>query len=348
MHYLRALRRHRDLTLTDVAMLTGIPARRLAEAEYGLSVLNYRERGAVATVFGLTDESLLIRMGGRKQPTARPLATDQAAAQVLMITAIAGTVAASTAQLAQRLNLPLDLPNFALPQVALVQEQAQPVVVRETTSSILPITMVVKAQAAEERRQEELAHQKVLARLLLEELPAPASETAQLLPETNGPTPALPAPRAPQFAMTEAGPQGCPVQPETGHVVMTQGYGVGSHAPAHVWGAVDLAVDGNGDGWAEPGSSWNAPIVATHAGTVRVTLESWPAGNHVWVTDSQTTWRTGYAHLAEVLVESGQTVEPGQVIGRVGSTGVASGPHLDYQVWNDKTNVDPTELVECK
>ncbi len=49
---------------------------------------------------------------------------------------------------------------------------------------------------------------------------------------------------------------------DRGAVVMTQGYGVGSHAPAHIWGAIDLAVDGDGDGSAEPGPSWGAALSA--------------------------------------------------------------------------------------
>jgi murein DD-endopeptidase MepM/ murein hydrolase activator NlpD len=129
--------------------------------------------------------------------------------------------------------------------------------------------------------------------------------------------------------------------------VITQGYGVGTHAPAHVWGAVDLAVDGNGDGIAEPGSSWYTPIVATHNGVVRVTLDSYPAGHHVWVMAPDGIWRTGYAHLAVVTVIDGQYVQAGDVIGLMGNTGFASGPHLDYQVWRGDENIDPTTLVGC-
>ncbi len=124
-------------------------------------------------------------------------------------------------------------------------------------------------------------------------------------------------------------PQGNPLAaPNT---VMTQGYGVGTHAPAHTWGAIDLAIDGNSDGRADPEASWNHPIYATHSGVITTTTNSWPAGNHVWVQNDY--YRTGYAHLAEFAVMDGQVVKPGDLIGYMGSSGQSSGPHLDYQIW---------------
>ena len=136
-------------------------------------------------------------------------------------------------------------------------------------------------------------------------------------------------------------PYGCPVRPSYGQVIVTQGYGVGSHAPAATWGAIDLAV--GTQGYATPNDSQGQPIVATHQGVARVTMGSWPGGNHVWIDGG--TWRTGYAHLQDVIVRTGEEVMPGQQIGTLGSTGMSSGPHLDYQVWRHGTNVDPTPFV---
>ncbi len=174
---------------------------------------------------------------------------------------------------------------------------------------------------------------------------APASAPAQPDPPPPPAAPAAPAdPGA--FGQGAGGPTGCPVVSAAGAVVMTQGYGVGTHAPAHIWGAIDLAVDGDGDGAAEPGPSWGATIVATHAGTVTATPNSHPAGNHVWVDDGAGL-RTGYSHLETIAVASGAWVEAGTPIGTLGSTGMSSGPHLDYQVWVNGVNVDPTGLVGC-
>lgn len=127
------------------------------------------------------------------------------------------------------------------------------------------------------------------------------------------------------------------------NAVITQGYGIGSHAPAQSWGAIDLALDGNGDGAADPDGTWGRPIYATHAGIITISPNSWPAGNHVWITNEA--YRTGYAHLQEFAVSNGQVVQRGDLIGYIGSTGMSSGPHLDYQIWQKQhgvwVNVDP-------
>ncbi len=52
-----------------------------------------------------------------------------------------------------------------------------------------------------------------------------------------------------------------------------------------------------------------------------------------------------FLHLSEVLVSVGDVVSPGDLIGRIGATGRASGPHLDWRMnWLDK-RVDPQPLA---
>jgi len=50
---------------------------------------------------------------------------------------------------------------------------------------------------------------------------------------------------------------------------------------------------------------------------------------------------TLYGHQSRILVTPGDTVEKGQLIGLVGSTGYSTGPHLHFEVRIDGTRVDP-------
>ena len=47
----------------------------------------------------------------------------------------------------------------------------------------------------------------------------------------------------------------------------------------------------------------------------------------------------------EVLVEEGQTVKAGDALGRIGSTGRSTGPHLHYEVRIDGEPVDPERFL---
>ncbi len=55
---------------------------------------------------------------------------------------------------------------------------------------------------------------------------------------------------------------------------------------------------------------------------------------------------TLYAHQQESLVQVGEMVASGQVIGNVGSTGRSTGPHLHWELWLNGVNVDPLQWVQ--
>lgn len=55
---------------------------------------------------------------------------------------------------------------------------------------------------------------------------------------------------------------------------------------------------------------------------------------------------TRHAHLSAVLVREGQQVRRGEAIGRVGSTGLSTGPHLHYEVFVRGRRRDPALLID--
>jgi murein DD-endopeptidase MepM/ murein hydrolase activator NlpD len=61
------------------------------------------------------------------------------------------------------------------------------------------------------------------------------------------------------------------------------------------------------------------------------------------VVDHGTGQKTRYAHLSATDVKAGDQVGAGQVIGRVGASGRATGAHLHFEVMNDGQATDPTD-----
>ena len=55
---------------------------------------------------------------------------------------------------------------------------------------------------------------------------------------------------------------------------------------------------------------------------------------------------TRYAHCSQILVKNGQIVKEGQLIGKVGATGVATGPHLHFEVRKNGKTQNPTSYVK--
>jgi murein DD-endopeptidase MepM/ murein hydrolase activator NlpD len=55
-------------------------------------------------------------------------------------------------------------------------------------------------------------------------------------------------------------------------------------------------------------------------------------------------YETLYMHLSSIAVRAGQRVAQGDVIGKVGMTGLATGPHLDYRIRRNGVYVNPLEI----
>jgi murein DD-endopeptidase MepM/ murein hydrolase activator NlpD len=85
-------------------------------------------------------------------------------------------------------------------------------------------------------------------------------------------------------------------------------------------------------------------VFSATEGTARTGYDPMGAGNFVSVAvDAHI--RVVYCHLSAFRVGSGQQVSPGQVIGLVGATGLATGPHVHLQVDVDGVPVDPTSFL---
>ncbi|MDR6969120.1 murein DD-endopeptidase MepM/ murein hydrolase activator NlpD [Flavobacterium arsenatis] len=81
------------------------------------------------------------------------------------------------------------------------------------------------------------------------------------------------------------------------------------------------------------------PIVTTASGVVEKTGYTAGNGNFVKVKHNST-YSTQYLHMSKILVRHGQRVSQGDVIGKVGSTGLATGPHVCYRFWKNGVQVD--------
>ena len=55
-------------------------------------------------------------------------------------------------------------------------------------------------------------------------------------------------------------------------------------------------------------------------------------------------YRTRYAHLSKILVRKGQLVQQRDIIGKVGATGLATGPHLHYEIIKDGHHINPEHI----
>lgn len=85
------------------------------------------------------------------------------------------------------------------------------------------------------------------------------------------------------------------------------------------------------------------PVRSVGDGVVQLAGHRGANGNYVKIRHNST-FTSGYLHLSQIAVAPGESVDQGETIGYVGSTGRSTGPHLDYRLWKHRTPVNPYSI----
>ena len=88
------------------------------------------------------------------------------------------------------------------------------------------------------------------------------------------------------------------------------------------------------------------PVVASAAGTV-VSAERHRAYGLMVEIDHGNGLSTRYAHLSAILVKEGARLSAGTVLGKIGSTGRSTAPHLHYEVRLHGDPIDPRRYIRA-
>ena len=126
-------------------------------------------------------------------------------------------------------------------------------------------------------------------------------------------------------------------QPVTGELDLSSGFGVRID-PFLNRPAMHTGLDFRGN--------VGEPVRATASGTV--TAAGWSGGYGRMVEiEHANGLSTRYGHLSEIEVKVGQSIKIGQIVGRLGSTGRSTGPHLHYETRIDGEAVDPDKFLRA-
>jgi murein DD-endopeptidase MepM/ murein hydrolase activator NlpD len=87
------------------------------------------------------------------------------------------------------------------------------------------------------------------------------------------------------------------------------------------------------------------PIYATRSGTVTAASTGVENGNYVFINHGDG-YSSAYLHMHYYIVEAGEYVQAGQMIGVVGNTGLSKGSHLHFSIIHNGTYVNPAHYVE--
>lgn len=93
------------------------------------------------------------------------------------------------------------------------------------------------------------------------------------------------------------------------------------------------------------GVGYGNNILAANGGKV-ILAQYWSGYGNAVIIDHGSGITTLYGHSSKLLVHEGQIVTKGQVIAKVGSTGISTGPHLHFEVRKNGSPVDPMGYVK--
>lgn len=97
-----------------------------------------------------------------------------------------------------------------------------------------------------------------------------------------------------------------------------------------------------GQDFAVPGGT---PVYAPAAGVVVIAQLLKVRGNVVFLDHGRGVF-SGFYHMSELVAQPGQHVQPGDLLGKVGTTGFSTGDHLHWSMWVNGIYVDPIEWTE--
>ncbi len=106
------------------------------------------------------------------------------------------------------------------------------------------------------------------------------------------------------------------------------------------WGRLHAGIDISGNG------VFGKPVVSVDGGRVVEVNHGWGGGFGKYIiVDHGGGYRTVYAHLSSINVSTWQKVSQGQLIGRAGSTGYSTGPHLHFEIRINGRSVNPVSYL---
>ncbi len=141
-----------------------------------------------------------------------------------------------------------------------------------------------------------------------------------------------------QSALLTDIPSMWPIKGGIGHISMLFGQNPNPFTGQYyIHKGIDLSTYRQGD-----------PVIATADGqVVTVDIDLTGFGNYIIIKHKHGFY-TRYAHLQSFAVTTGQRVQQGQVIGRIGNTGLSTGPHLHYEVHIGSDVVDPLKYLNIR